>query len=76
MTQKIALSSIRSLTFYKDALTEARRTDPIQQLTCIGKPCNLYQPDVVRCTNAGGSGTEVDWKVRLSQCECAMDFVC
>lgn len=60
---RIALETIPSLTFYKDAITAARRTNPISQLVCIGKPCALYQPDVVHCKNIGGSGTDVDWKV-------------
>ncbi|KAG1722270.1 DUF1183-domain-containing protein [Suillus lakei] len=59
---RIALDSIPGLTFYKNALTAARRTSPIAQLVCIGKACALYQPDVVRCSNIGGSGTDVDWK--------------
>ncbi|KAG1876038.1 hypothetical protein C8R48DRAFT_745610 [Suillus tomentosus] len=59
---RIALESIPGLTFYKNALTAARRTSPIAQLVCIGKACGLYQPDVVRCSNIGGSGTDVDWK--------------
>ena len=62
---KVALASIRSLTFYDDALTTARRTDPIPQLNCVGKACSLYTPEVVRCANVGGHGTDVDWKVRL-----------
>lgn len=59
---RIALDKIPALTFYGDGLTKARRTPPIAQLVCIGKPCKLYQPEVVRCTNLGGSGVEVDWK--------------
>ncbi|KAL4066893.1 DUF1183-domain-containing protein [Scleroderma citrinum] len=59
---RIALDSIPALTFYKNALTNARRTSPIAQLVCVGKPCSLYQPEVVRCTNIGGSGVGVDWK--------------
>ncbi|KAG2149088.1 DUF1183-domain-containing protein [Suillus bovinus] len=59
---RIALESISGLTFYKNALTTARRTSPIAQLVCLGKACGLYQPDVVRCNNIGGSGTDVDWK--------------
>jgi store-operated calcium entry-associated regulatory factor len=66
MASRVALDSIRSLTFYGETLTQSRRTPPIPQLTCIGKPCNLFQPDVVRCVNEGGRGTDVDWKVRLS----------
>ena len=62
---RIALASIPALTFYKDTWTESRRTSPISQLTCIGKPCKLYQPEVVRCVNLEGSGTDVDWKVCL-----------
>ncbi|RPD54336.1 DUF1183-domain-containing protein [Lentinus tigrinus ALCF2SS1-6] len=59
---RIALARIPSLTFYKDSVTASRRGNPIPQLSCIGKPCRLYQPEVVRCTNLGGTGTEVDWK--------------
>jgi len=61
---RVQLQNIPALTFYKDTLTAARRTDPIPQLTCIGKACKLYQPEAIRCTNAGGSGNNVDWKVR------------
>ncbi|KAH8094558.1 hypothetical protein BXZ70DRAFT_364659 [Cristinia sonorae] len=59
---RVALASIPSLTFYKDTDTISKRGKPIPQLTCIGKPCRLYTPDVVRCVNVGGSGTEVDWR--------------
>lgn len=59
---RIALDKIPALTFYRDALTKARRTPPIPQLVCTGKPCKLYQPEVVRCANLGGSGVDVDWK--------------
>ncbi|KAF7336671.1 OPT-domain-containing protein [Mycena venus] len=59
---RLELARIPALTFYKDALTEARRTDPIPQLVCVGKPCKLYQPEVVRCQSLGGAGTEIDWK--------------
>jgi len=59
---RIALDSIPAITFYKDTLTAARRTTPIAQLVCLGKPCATYQPEVVRCRNIGGSGVNVDWK--------------
>lgn len=62
-TSRVALAKIQALTFYKDSLTAARRTDPVPELTCIGTACSLYTPDVVRCVNVGGEGTEVDWKV-------------
>jgi hypothetical protein len=60
---RLELAKIPALTFYKDAWTSAQRTTAIPQLTCVGKPCRFYQPEVVRCVNLGGSGTEVDWKV-------------
>jgi hypothetical protein len=63
---RIQLQNIPALTFYKDALTAARRADAIPQLRCIGKACKLYQPEAIRCTNAGGSGNNVDWKVCLA----------
>jgi hypothetical protein len=62
---RLELAKIPSLTFYKDSLTKARRTDPIPQLICRGGPCKLYTPEVVRCVSLqGGYGTEIDWKVR------------
>lgn len=63
---RVQLQNIPALTFYKGALTAARRADAISQLSCIGKACKLYQPEAIRCTNVGGSGNNVDWKVRLS----------
>ncbi|KAJ4477206.1 DUF1183-domain-containing protein [Lentinula aciculospora] len=59
---RVKLASIRALTFYKDAVTDARRTSPIPQLGCVGKPCKAYQPEVVHCKNIGGTGLDVDWK--------------
>jgi len=59
---RVQLQNIPALTFYKDALTAARRADAIPQLSCIGKACKLYQPEAIRCTNIGGSGNNVDWK--------------
>jgi len=59
---RVQLQNIPALTFYKDALTAARRTDAVPQLSCIGKACKLYQPEAIRCTNVGGSGNDVDWK--------------
>ncbi|EJD49762.1 DUF1183-domain-containing protein [Auricularia subglabra TFB-10046 SS5] len=59
---KVKLSDIHALTFYAGEKTLARRTSPIAQLKCIGKPCRTFQPDVVRCTNTGGTGVDVDWK--------------
>lgn len=59
---RVPLGRIPSITLYKDAKTLSRRGRPVPQLTCIGKPCRLYQPEVVRCTNVGGLGTDVDWK--------------
>jgi hypothetical protein len=59
--KRVKLSSIQSLTFYEGDWTTGRRTDPIQQLECEGRPCRRFKPDVVRCVNAGGSGANVDW---------------
>ncbi|KAF8199598.1 hypothetical protein BJ912DRAFT_1020190 [Pholiota molesta] len=61
---RVELAKIPALTFYKDEYTAARRTAALPQLVCVGKPCKLYQPEVVRCVNIGGVGTDVDW-----QCE-------
>ncbi|KAF8896327.1 hypothetical protein BD779DRAFT_1433696 [Infundibulicybe gibba] len=59
---RVELAKIRALTFYQDEQTAYRRTSPLPQLVCRGDPCRLYTPEVVRCENLGGSGTNVDWK--------------
>ena len=59
------LADISALTLYQGELTSSRRGQPIPQLVCKGKPCKLFTPDVVRCVNLGGEGTDVDWKVRI-----------
>lgn len=62
-SERVLLSSIKTLNFYADEKTAARRSSPIPQLTCVGKPCQYYTPDAVQCYNVGGSGTDVSWKV-------------
>lgn len=60
---RLELAKIPAITFYKDAYTAARRTEALPQLVCVGKPCRVFQPEVVRCVNLGGGvGTDVDWK--------------
>lgn len=61
--EKVLLSSIKSLAFFSEEHTNARRSHPIPQLTCKGKLCNLYQPEAVHCVNIGGDGVDVNWKV-------------
>jgi len=61
---QVRLADIPALTFHKDKPTLSRRGQPIPQLVCKGKSCSLFKPDVVRCINLGGEGTNVDWKVR------------
>lgn len=67
---RIRLDSISSLIFYKDTLTASRRAPAVQQLKCLGEPCQLYRPDVVRCVSLGGSDTDVSWKVRTIRPHC------
>ena len=62
---RVRLADIPALTLYNDEPTLSRRGHPIPQLVCKGKPCGLYQPDVIRCVNLGGEGANVDWKVRV-----------
>ncbi|PWN50677.1 DUF1183-domain-containing protein [Violaceomyces palustris] len=51
--RRILKSSIKALTFYQGKQTAYRRTSPLAQLTCLGKPCSRYQPDVVQCVSVG-----------------------
>jgi len=59
---QVRLVDIPALTLYNDEPTLSQRGQPIPQLVCKGKPCSLFKPDVIRCINLGGEGTNVDWK--------------
>lgn len=40
----------------------------IAQMTCVGRACELYQPQVVQCSNMGDDGLgNVQWKVGLRE---------
>lgn len=57
--RRVLQSSIKTLTFYDGELTQGRRTQPVPQLSCVGKACKQYRPDVVQCTSMGDG----EWKV-------------
>jgi hypothetical protein len=77
--KRVALKSVKSLTFHQGQETVGRRTDPIRmsstqpvsseidriaQLQCHGKACRRFQPTVVQCQNTGDDGSgSVQWKV-------------
>ena|ERR1700761_1300055 len=60
---KVALADIKELHFFEHVPTKSRRTAPIPQLTCQGKICRKYKPSSVSCTNIGGTGNDIVWKV-------------
>ena len=55
---------VEALTLYKGKLTNGRRLDGVQQLTCHGGACDSFQPEVVRCYNRGTDGMEIQWECR------------
>ncbi|EPS28637.1 hypothetical protein PDE_03583 [Penicillium oxalicum 114-2] len=67
----ILLSNVQTLTLRANRQTTARRVSPVPQLTCVGpskKICNLYQVDVMRCTNDGYDydAEDVQWSCTAS----------
>lgn len=74
-SDRILLSSIKTLTLYANKLTNARRTAPVPQLDCAGSVCRDFQPDAIQCTNAGGSDADIDWKVRPSLISTQLHFI-
>ncbi|QYT01236.1 Store-operated calcium entry-associated regulatory factor [Trichoderma simmonsii] len=67
----ILLSKVRTLTLRGNgAKTASRRVAPVPQLKCISSKavCDLFQIDVMRCTNQGSSyGTEdIEWSCSAS----------
>lgn len=54
-SDRILLSSVKTLTFRKDKMTTGRRSAPMQQLQCVkGTGCgDANQPEVLQCENKG-----------------------
>ena len=63
---KVLLSGVKSLIFYRNKRTTSRRTHSIHQLSCVGGTagCRLFKPDVVECENLGfdKSTSRFNWK--------------
>ncbi|KAF7717642.1 Uncharacterized protein PECH_002982 [Penicillium ucsense] len=67
----ILLSNVQTLTLRANRQTTSRRVSPIPQLTCVGpskKICNMYQIEVMRCTNDGYDydAEDVQWSCTAS----------
>ncbi|KAJ5205485.1 Protein of unknown function DUF1183 TMEM66 [Penicillium cf. griseofulvum] len=68
----ILLSNVQTLTLRAHRMTSSRRVSPIPQISCAGPSkqiCNLYQPEVMRCTNQG-----YDYDVEDVQWTCTADL--
>lgn len=65
---RLSMESIKSLTFYRNRMTTARRTHSIHQLSCVGGTagCKLFTPDFVECEKTSYDRTKVKhtWKCR------------
>ena len=54
---RVHMSDITALTFYKDGWTTARRGHAIRQLECVGGSARSeFAPSVVQCTRTGWDG--------------------
>lgn len=52
------MTDIKTLTFYKDKFTTARRNDPIPQLRCVGGSAKCsFTPKLIQCDNKASKGT-------------------
>lgn len=61
---KILLSKIQALTFYKEKYTKASRFRPSPQIVCVGGDAKgLYEPSVIQCKNIGSEydSEDVQW---------------
>lgn len=61
---RIKLKDIQTLTLHSDRWTAARRTSPIQQLTCVGDHCNRVRIYSAQCYNRGSDGRSIQWECK------------
>jgi hypothetical protein len=67
----VLLSKVETLTFRgHGAKTTARRVSAIPQLKCVSnrRICEIYEPEVIRCTNQGSSygDEDIEWSCTAS----------
>lgn len=59
---RILLSDVEEITFYKDSLTTGYRTTPIPQIINLDNHYNNVIPSTVTCRNLGGLGNDIQWE--------------
>ena len=68
--QAALLSQVNSLTLRAGRQTASRRVSPVPQLQCVGPSdvCELYEVDVMRCTNEGSDYDKenIQWSCKAS----------
>eukprot|EP01080_Neovahlkampfia_damariscottae_P002893 gene2893-4736_t len=61
--QKVLLSSVKGLTFYRGRYTTGRRLAPSMQMKRVGGDAKTnFEPDSVYCENRGTDGISIQWK--------------
>ena len=55
------MSSVTALTLRADRKTTGRRSSPVPQLSCKGRLCQEFQPDVVQCRAVGSDWSGTQW---------------
>jgi len=59
----VRLEDVSVLTLRRGRQTQARRSAPIPQLTCVGgDACRDATIEVMQCRNMGSDGVDVQWK--------------
>lgn len=55
------MSSLSALTLHANKKTTGRRSSRINQLTCKGRLCSTFTPEVVQCTVMGEGYDGPEW---------------
>ena len=70
--EKVLLSSVRGLTFYRGRYTTGRRAAPSMQLKRVGGEAQTnFEPESIYCENRGTDGMSIQWKCET---ETSSDF--
>jgi len=64
--ERVRLSQVSALSLYAGKTTEARRSAPIPQMSCVGGPCRDANPDVIQCRNVGSDGYDQQWECQAN----------
>ncbi|KAL4235590.1 Store-operated calcium entry-associated regulatory factor [Mactra antiquata] len=64
-SDRVLLNDVKAITLHHGQMTNARRSEPVPQLKCVGGTAGCsFRPQTVQCTNKGSDGFDIQWECK------------